>query len=164
MDTNFLDMFIYNKREIMESNREWRFYSFANLAIMPLQKGLQTAHLVSEVFVKYMYSSSAQAPITFEWAQNHKTVIILNGGFHGDLISLYETLDPLAEELGLPVVKFHEDEQTMNKMCTTVGIIVPSDIYNLEITFDPQTQDIWAEDFTPQQQLKAIISKYKLAV
>jgi hypothetical protein len=73
----------------------------------------------------------------FDWAENHETIVVLEGGFHQDLRvikSAFEcgfnfkethTLDPSP----YPWAPFCEDEETMNGMMTCVGIIVPEPIY-----------------------------------
>jgi hypothetical protein len=142
----------------------WRGYFLTNNIYMSsLQAGLQTAHAVAELYEKYQFRSSPEPTFLHEWAQFHKTIIILNGGNHGDLLDLYGVLEPLAEKLNLPVAKFHEDERSLNGACTCVGIILPDSIYDLEIAVDPRTQDIWNMTFTTEQQIKMILSKYRLA-
>lgn len=69
---------------------ELRLYSFTNYYLSDLQKGLQTAHLVSEMFTKYV--TGKHKKMLFEWATNHKTIIILNGGNSNGVIISHKKL------------------------------------------------------------------------
>lgn len=103
-----------------------RLYSFVNYYLSPLQHGLQTAHCVSEMAMveglRAMYE---------DWAENHKTIIICNGGNVAMLEDLYTRLIDHAEREGLPLVKFYEDEQSLNGALTTVALLVPEHLYNV---------------------------------
>lgn len=107
-----------------------RLYSFVNYYLSPLQHGLQTAHCVSEMYVTPQ-SGAARSRFN-DWAENHKTIIICNGGNAAMLQTLYEQLKTLGDRLYLPVVKFHEDEQSLNTALTSVAIILPEHLYNVE--------------------------------
>lgn len=107
---------------------EYRFYSFTNFYVSSLQKGLQTAHAVSEMSVSKM--SDKATAVYNDWAKIDKTIIILNGGNCAGLKDIFNICESFGEKLGLPVVKFHEDEQSLNGALTAVGIILPKNIYD----------------------------------
>lgn len=121
-----------------------RFYSFVNYYLSPLQHGLQTAHCVSEMAKNVTLAATINpngltdgARIGsyakyFEWADEHKTIIICNGGNSLMLQVLFEKLIALGAKLALPVVKFHEDEQSLNFALTSVAILVPEEFYSIE--------------------------------
>jgi hypothetical protein len=77
-----------------------RLYSFVNYYLSPLQHGLQTAHCVSEMAM----TMTMEDQLFAIWADDHKTIIICNGGNSKMLEELYQTLARLGEALGLPVV------------------------------------------------------------
>lgn len=119
----------------------YRFYSIvAGLYLSDLQKGLQTAHAVSEVFTEASKTfATARALEAFkDWAASDKTIIILSAGNHGGVVSAYETLRIFASLLDLPIAAFKEDEQSMNCMCTACGIIVPEKYWNVRSELNDQ--------------------------
>jgi len=111
----------------MSSKFNYRFYSFTNMYVSSIQKGIQTAHVVSDMSVSLMTPDQKSAYDT--WALNDKTVIVLNGGNQAMLDVIYSLAIPFGKKHGLPVVKFHEDEQSLNGALTAVGIILPETAY-----------------------------------
>jgi hypothetical protein len=116
----------------------YRFYSFvAGLYLSELQKGLQTAHAVSELFAETSKAYTLEEDIgTFHafrtWATSDKTIVILSAANHAGVLSAYEQLKPLAASLRLPIARFNEDEQSMNSMCTACGVIVPEQYWGVK--------------------------------
>lgn len=105
-----------------------RLYSVVNSNwIKPLQCGLQTAHAVGNISVKYSRGSD-QYPIYEEWATNHKTIIILNGGNNAGIRKAYD----IFSVTGLPFTAVHEDYDSLDGALTSASIIVPSYIYASE--------------------------------
>lgn len=109
--------------------KNYRLYSFvAGLYLNELQKGLQTAHVVSEL--SQFKVNTAQRAVFDSWASTDKTIIILNALNHGGVVQLESVLSELATSLGLPCAMFREDEISMNGMATAVGIVVPEKYYS----------------------------------
>jgi hypothetical protein len=124
-----------------------RFYGFGNYYLSSLQQGLQAGHTIAELFVKHnhfdvhpamgkpvsesidAYENLAKADMVLEWASDHKTMVLLNGGNSADLAELYTFFN--TAENPFPFAKFHEDEQSLNGALTYVGIILPARIYDL---------------------------------
>ncbi len=146
-----------------------RFYGFGNYYLSSLQQGLQSAHAITDMFVKYQEDPS-KSNIIYEWAKNHKTMVLLNGGNSGDLAGLYLAFQQLESQgMPLPFSKFHEDEISLNNALTYVGIIVPEKYYsvaseirtmrNVEVmeffTFNSYTE--W------EKELIFILNQYRLA-
>lgn len=102
----------------------WRFYSFTNYYISSIQKGIQTSHLVSEMSIL----ENKGTPYN-NWALYDKTVVVLNGGNAKKLNEIYEAAIPFGKEYGFPVVKFHEDADSLNGALTAVGILLPEVVY-----------------------------------
>ena len=64
------------------------FYSFVNYYLSDLQRGLQTAHVVADMFIKYDYLTPQENHRLHFWARNNKTIIILNGGNSKNLLDI----------------------------------------------------------------------------
>lgn len=93
-----------------------RLYSFVNSYLSPLQHGLQTAHLVAEL-------SRDQNQLFQDWASQHKTIIILNGGNQISLIDLFTLLDMMPPYSDLHYGAFREDFVSLNGCLTCVGFV-----------------------------------------
>ncbi len=146
-----------------------RFYGFGNYYLSSLQQGLQAAHSVAELFVKYKTNSIPKS-ILYDWANEHKTIVLLNGGNSSDLLNLndhFEYLKTLGMEL--PFCYFQEDEQSLNNAVTYVGIVVPNKYY--EIASESRRlreteKNLFLESFNLQPWELALIdvlNSYKLA-
>ena len=106
-----------------------RLYSFCNLYLSSIQQGIQTAHLVSNMFAKYKnMRGSVSYDILYKWAESHKTIIVLNGGTKENIQNIFNELW-LNADLNLPYEKFHEDEDSLGGIITCCGIIVPEELY-----------------------------------
>lgn len=138
-----------------------RFYSLVNYYLSDLQRGLQTAHAVSEMLVDPNICSHKMSKYK-DWAKNHKTIIILNGGNSKQLQETYDQLMPLCNSAGLPITKFHEDEQSLNNALTCVGMVLPEYVYGRQIgCYDgPGSEHV---TYSPEQQIFDIVSKFRLA-
>lgn len=124
--------------------KNYRFYSFvAGHYLSPMQAGLQTGHAISEMHVYHRPHAQLEQPVSSlydvydTWARDHKTIIILNAGNHAGVLDAWNQADMFTDKLGelniwLPSVVFHEDEQSMNKMATACGIIVPDQFYDVK--------------------------------
>lgn len=106
-----------------------RFYAFTNFYLSPLQKGIQAQHCTAELFTHYNHES-AGGRILYEWANNHKTTIVLNGGNCADLNEIFLQLRALCAEPGYPYQSFSEDAASLNGAITCVGVIVPPIVYD----------------------------------
>lgn len=107
-----------------------RLYTMVNSYLSSVQYGIQTAHCISDMFVKYQdHLGSPQTNTLFDWAQNHKTIIMLNGGNCAELAQLYVNIRDLCLDVMLPRGYFKEDEQSLNNAITCVGIVIPPKIY-----------------------------------
>jgi hypothetical protein len=118
-------------------NRQLRLYSFVNYYLSDLQRGLQTAHLVSEIFTKYILSNDNIATILNKWACKDKTIIILNGGNCEDLMHKYNILNKISE---YPFAMFCEDKNSLNGALTCIGIIFP-EFYKEDLEFYSDVPD-----------------------
>lgn len=113
-----------------------RAYFFGNMYLSSIQQGIQSAHCLAEMFVKYPYNGSRNADgAAFEasyflsdWATDHKTMILLNGGYSENLRAIIELFN--ASENPYPWSQFHEGQDALDGALTCVGIILPEKIYD----------------------------------
>ena len=131
---------------------ESRCYVFVNLALSSIQKGVQGNHACVEIGVQNEYNDMYR-----NWAKNHKTLIYLQGGFHGEMRGEYSVFSRLCYRLDLPHASFHEDEATMNGMFTAFAGIIPSTVYDIDLE-NPLVH------MYPDKELAQLLSRYRLAI
>lgn len=144
-----------------------RFYSFTNLYTAGIHAGIQTAHAVHEMMHKYNGRGGMKAETLYEWAENHKTIIVLQAGYHEALNSLYDELKPISAELELPIIKWNESKAALNGATTAVGIVVPAHVYNrptLAFATNGLGESVPVGIPTPGDYLADIIRRYRMAI
>ena len=99
-----------------------RLYTFTNLYLSSLQCGLQTAHVVAELFNN---TNGSQLDMLEAWSYRHKTIIILNGGYSSTL----KEIDAHLGQSPYPHATFHESEAALDGALTCVGVILPENVY-----------------------------------
>lgn len=104
-----------------------RAYFWGNYYLSQIQQGIQALHCVVDIQYKYKYESSTIPVMINDWATNHKTVILLNGGNQKGLMDIHNFL--ATNENPYPYGYFCEDEMSLNDCLTCVGIILPEKIY-----------------------------------
>lgn len=116
-------------------NQHLRLYTFVNFYLSSIQQGIQSGHIVHSMFVKYPSEeiNNHSGALLWDWARNHRTMIVLNGGAGPDIISGFEAIQTLrikAESgLTLPHECFYEDA-SLDGMMTGFGIVVPECYYD----------------------------------
>jgi len=106
-----------------------RAYFFGNMYLSSIQQGIQAAHATHELFTKWNQPSVAQANL-LEWAENHKTMILLNGGYSETIQDLVTFLAQQGDHtVEYPWAPFYEEKASLNGALTTVGVILPEKIY-----------------------------------
>jgi len=136
-------------------------YFFNNMYLQGIQAGIQAQHCTAELFAKYDHNIYGSYPlpekeILFDWANNHKTTIILNGGDHNNLDDIYGIIESLANLTTLPFAVFHEEG--VNDAITSVGIIVPEDVYTMA-TDTTNPHETYSEAWTKFELATLIKSK-----
>ena len=122
-----------------------RAYFFGNLYISQIQHGIQAGHVIGDMAVKYRDPSvlTEQSEMFWDWAENHKVVILLNAGYAEnieELESFFEgTLDApgvtrLSEVYGVdyspyPFALFRESNEALNGAATSFGVVLPPKVY-----------------------------------
>jgi hypothetical protein len=118
---------------------ELRFYTFVNFYLSSIQQGVQSFHVLGEMVNKYESVSGFSDSNNFEpyqilnnWMQNHKTLIVLNGGAYTDIVEKYFKLKNLATMLSfsMPFAQFTEDDKSLGGIMTACGCVLPEEIYN----------------------------------
>jgi len=114
-----------------------RLYSFVNMYLSGKQQGIQTAHVVSEMAMAEQ--TTKVSTIFNEWAKNHKTIIMLNGGNCASLEGIYDHIWEFVNsdvferhDCNIPMSVFYEDEQSLNGAPTAVGVVLPEWLYDEE--------------------------------
>lgn len=110
-----------------------RLYTFVNLYLSDIQRGIQSLHVLGNMIAKYTDEDRSWAEekmdMITDWAKNHKTVIVLNGGNQASLVQICGDIENSWIGPKLPHACFYEDGQSLNGCLTAVGIIVPEYIY-----------------------------------
>lgn len=113
---------------------ELRMYGLVNYQLTGIQKGIQFLHGVVEYGQKYKNTE-----LYNKWANEYKTVILLDGGTTSDKLievddvfikhgSLNRHLDTI-KEMDIPVAEFREPD--LGDQLTAVVLIVSEDVFNI---------------------------------
>lgn len=154
---------------------ELRLYSFVNFYLSSIQQGIQTGHMAVDLVRKYTNSSIVkfhpEREICVDWADNHKTFIILNGGDSYIIKSIAMKLHNLGKDLSLPYEYF--DEPGCDGMTTCCGVIVPQRLFDCvyDVELDRYVTNFpvdfgeacaWSKE-TPEYQLIKLIKSCSLS-
>ena len=113
-------------------------YAFTNMHVTGIHAGIQAAHAVVDMHRKYESrcdndpGALAKLLTYNDWADNHKTMRIFNGGTSANLNTIYRSLLQCAVELNLPVGKFHESG--LEGALTAICIVVPMQVEEYQKT------------------------------
>ncbi len=110
-----------------------RAYFFGNMYLSSIQQGIQAAHATAEMFTKYDTCEYEKRDLLHAWASNHKTMILLNAGYSEEIHKLVEFFKN--EKNPFPWAPFHEGVDALDGALTTVGIVLPEEIYNAAKNF-----------------------------
>ena len=148
-----------------------RAYFLGNYYLSQIQQGIQAQHATSEMFVE-----NPTNEILWDWARNHKTSILLNGGNSGSLDEVYPFLKVQADRFSLPIAKFKEDKVSLNDATTCIGLVLPTEIYEFMSKYrswvsyknsNKSQPDIFAEseilDHSPYVDIANLLMDYRLA-
>jgi len=110
----------------MDKELELRMYGFVNYQLTGIQKGIQFAHAIVEYGLEYSSTKEYK-----EWANNHKTVILLNGGTTNTNILHLGTMNILYNSLienEIPCSCFHEPD--LGDQMSAIAFIVDERVFN----------------------------------
>lgn len=144
-----------------------RLYVWANNWLSSIQKGIQTAHLVHAMFVKYTHPRKFlvgahehhAATLVMDWATYGQTIILLNGGSCAGLQSVCDVLRAPAVH-PYPFTSFSEDKDSLNQALTVVGVIVPERVYRSAW----KTWNFEVDPTPAEHEIGAVIESSQLAV
>lgn len=145
-----------------------RAYFLCNMYLSPIQCGIQSAHVVGEMTARYCLGDfiTDQSEMFIEWAAEHKTMVLLNGGYQKELEEFYDFLRK-AKDNPFPFEMFREEQDALNGAMTSVGIILPEQVYAAIAEVREGTmheEDSWFVQLDPfQQELAIRLSKLGLA-
>jgi len=103
-----------------------RAYFFGNMYLSSIQQGLQSAHVVGDMAAKYrpnQFGSTDQSKIFYDWAEHHKTIILLDAGYGEAIHDLHEFFK-LGENDLYPYAMFNESDAALDGAATCVGIVL----------------------------------------
>jgi hypothetical protein len=105
-----------------------RLYTFINFYLSQIQQGIQTAHLVHELFNKYNTKDERDilGRELDDWSRNHKTIYVMNAGADPDIQQL---LDVFAR-YDFPYTEFSEDDG-LCRARTGCCVLLPAWVYDV---------------------------------
>lgn len=125
-----------------------RCYHLCNFYLAGIHAGIQSGHTQHELAIKYLASTpyrdcagdesldeyagrlelhmDAKADY-INWANNHKTMILLNGGMMSHLVEFETFLKDNAHAYAWS--SFREEEAALNGALTNIGIVLPEHMY-----------------------------------
>ena len=114
----------------MEMNDELRLYTFTNFYLSSIQQGIQPAHAQNELMMAASLGETSDNELLYNWAENHKTMICLNGGdFNGisDWCAfLHHSDNPF------PFAPFFEEVGAIGpvEVMTSVAVVLPAMVFD----------------------------------
>ena len=106
-----------------------RAYFFNNMYLSPIQQGIQSAHVLGELMVKYSCYNPEKWDKVLDWAKDHKTMIVLNAGYSSVINEIVENID--IDSCEYPCASFRESDDALCGALTSFGIILPERIYEI---------------------------------
>ena len=106
-----------------------RAYYFGNMYLSSIQQGIQALHCTSQMYLKYEVDSSLCMSNLRDWGENHKTVVLLNGGESAALCGIARNFGTVGNPY--PHAYFEEGIPDLNGAMTCVGIVLPEYIYGV---------------------------------
>lgn len=107
-----------------------RCYHFNNFYLSGIHAGIQSAHSQTELAIKYGFNKKQGDPKSEayeDWAVNHKTMVVLNGGMQQSLAELLTFLDN--PDNPYPWAYFCESEEALNNALTNIALVLPYHMY-----------------------------------
>lgn len=100
-----------------------RFYSFININLSPSESLKATSNMVQ-------FINQLNEPEVKEWAQNHKTTVIVSGGYTPALVSLF--LNLIKYTVGKYVITkdLAENLEDGHRDWNAVGVLIPPEVYD----------------------------------
>lgn len=121
-----------------------RAYSIVNQYIAGIHAGIQTAHAIHEMFIKYPKAKDKASNFLWDWAVKDKTIIVLNGGYQQNMFKLIKLMEDVDT---LPNSYFCEEEEALNGALTAAAIVLPEYMYAPQYDhWNPENiADVWQD-------------------
>lgn len=103
-----------------------RCYHLSNMYLSSIQHGVQSAHAQMELFNKYKTPTNKKNML-YDWSENHKTMIVLNGGYLSTMTEALEFITDINNPY--PFAAFNESEEALGGILTNIAIVLPEKIY-----------------------------------
>jgi hypothetical protein len=136
---------------------ELRLYSFVNFYLSSIQQGIQTGHAAVDLVRKYTANgnplrrdiTSYHEHLVEQWADAHKTFIILNGG---DSVGIANATSLIARNGVFPWAIFKESDISLSGIQTCVAVVLPEYIFNATKRFKADGDYEWVYMFEEEQK------------
>jgi len=109
-------------------NEELRLYTFTNFYLSSIQQGIQSGHALGELMLAASFGGIEGSDMLYDWAENHKTMICLNGGDVDGVTAIFDFLNQ--PENPFPCAPFYESAGALGGILTSVAIVLPARIFN----------------------------------
>lgn len=129
-----------------------RMYFFVMGNLSGRQQGIQAGHAAVE-YSRYADEETQQRYV--EFADNHKTFILLDGGGSNDMQNRMREL----ASFGITLAPFYEPD--LNNSLSAIAFILPEEIYSIDLVADPGVEG--DEDYARRYSIKSHISQFRLA-
>lgn len=130
----------------MKDEKELRMYTLVLYQLSGIQAGIQAGH----AWVEYG-GVCKDSDLYNEWAQNHKTVMVMNGG---STITMAEHIQTI-RNMGVEVVEFKEPD--LGDLTTAACFIVSSDVYDFDEVYLEDCELLFDNDL-----IKEVEGRYAL--
>ena len=170
-----------DKIKEMAERLEQRMYGLVPYNISPIQQGIQFGHAVQEYNNIARKSDMHVKPGDsnyhgfYDWADNDKTFIILNGGTTNNNEESLGTLNYAESELyslGIQIATFHEPD--LGDQLTAIVFLVDEHIYDYakyptydfmrdEVSEFEYYETLFGKEYEHILDMRGFLSKYKLA-
>ena len=104
-----------------------------------IQQGIQAGHVIGDMAVKYDEPTDHKS-MFLEWAEDHKTMILLNGGFSQDLIEFESFLEGDLDSDSVRLNDHYDGyspypfalfrEEGIDDAASSFGMVLPPKIYD----------------------------------
>ena len=130
-----------------------RLYFFNNMYMKGIQAGIQAGHAAVDLVDDYRDNKDVR-----DWARNHKTFIILNGGDHTNLINIMTYLDTQCPKVPSSVFT----EPGLDNAITSIAVLVPEKVYEHAAVL--RENDVAHDASIPEEDMALInlLNKYGL--
>lgn len=129
----------------MSSNiyQKYACYAFVHTHLSPIQKAVQSTHVVAELVSNY----KTRTPVK-KWVEFDKTLILLDGGNTATLKDSYKYAhQEWLKKKDFPCVAFFEDAETLGGIMTSFAFVYPQPPNQPNSFFDVRARLISSASF-----------------